>query len=80
MNDSAILAEQRDGVLVLTLNRPEVLNSFTRAMARDWASAQKTLCKHVQDCVDHIVGAGLLGDDGKASARPTQSRSATGPD
>lgn len=34
MNDSSILAELRDGVLVLTLNRPEVLNSFTRAMAR----------------------------------------------
>lgn len=30
------------------------------AIARDWAAAQKTLNKHVQDCVDHIVGAGLL--------------------
>lgn len=32
--DPALLVEQRDGVLQLTLNRPEVLNSFTRAMAK----------------------------------------------
>lgn len=34
MSDPSILSELRDGVLVLTLNRPEVLNSFTSAMAR----------------------------------------------
>jgi DNA-binding GntR family transcriptional regulator len=31
-----------------------------QAMARDWGAAQATLARHVQDCVDHIVGAGLL--------------------
>ncbi len=30
------------------------------AIARDAEAAQRTLRKHVQDCVDHIVGAGML--------------------
>jgi 2-(1,2-epoxy-1,2-dihydrophenyl)acetyl-CoA isomerase len=32
--DVSLLTDLSDGVLTLTLNRPEVLNSFTRAMAR----------------------------------------------
>jgi len=33
MSDPTLLIDQRDGVLTLTLNRPDVLNSFTRVMA-----------------------------------------------
>jgi 2-(1,2-epoxy-1,2-dihydrophenyl)acetyl-CoA isomerase len=33
MSNALVLSELVDGVLVLTLNRPEVLNSFNRAMA-----------------------------------------------
>ena len=58
MNDSSILAELRDGVLVLTLNRPEVLNSFTRAMAR---ALQAELQRAADDPVIRavlITGAG----------------------
>lgn len=33
MNESSVLFESRDGVAILTLNRPEVLNSFDREMA-----------------------------------------------
>jgi DNA-binding GntR family transcriptional regulator len=29
-------------------------------LARDWKSAQRTLMTHVQDCVAHIVGKGLV--------------------
>jgi enoyl-CoA hydratase/carnithine racemase len=35
MNYTDILFEQRDGVAVLTLNRPEALNTFTGAMGHD---------------------------------------------
>jgi 2-(1,2-epoxy-1,2-dihydrophenyl)acetyl-CoA isomerase len=35
MPTSLVLSELHDGVLVLTLNRPEVLNSFTRTMAAE---------------------------------------------
>jgi DNA-binding GntR family transcriptional regulator len=31
------------------------------ALAREWRVAQKALTKHVQDCVDHMVGSGLIG-------------------
>lgn len=32
MNDETLLVEKQDGVMVLTLNRPEVMNSFNFAM------------------------------------------------
>ncbi|WP_419658382.1 EchA6: enoyl-CoA hydratase/isomerase [Desulfosarcina variabilis str. Montpellier] len=32
MNDSILLTEQKDGVMVITLNRPEVMNSFNWAL------------------------------------------------
>jgi enoyl-CoA hydratase/carnithine racemase len=32
MNDTILLAEQKDGVTVITLNRPEVMNSFNFAL------------------------------------------------
>jgi DNA-binding GntR family transcriptional regulator len=31
------------------------------ALARDWRTAQKTLTRHVQDCVGQMVGGGLIG-------------------
>jgi DNA-binding GntR family transcriptional regulator len=30
------------------------------ALARDWRVAQKTLITHVQDCVEQMVGGGLI--------------------
>ena len=38
-HDRCVLVEQRDGVLTLTLNRPDVLNSFTRRMAHEMHAA-----------------------------------------
>lgn len=39
MTDLTILAELRDGVSVITLNRPDVLNSFNRRMAEELLAA-----------------------------------------
>ena len=39
MSDPTLLTDQRDGVLTLTLNRPDVLNSFTRVMAHAMQAA-----------------------------------------
>jgi 2-(1,2-epoxy-1,2-dihydrophenyl)acetyl-CoA isomerase len=45
MPDSLILRERRDGVLRLTLNRPDVLNALTFEMARE-----------LQDALDEAAG------------------------
>jgi 2-(1,2-epoxy-1,2-dihydrophenyl)acetyl-CoA isomerase len=39
MTYESILVEQAEGVLTITLNRPQVLNSFTRPMAREVQAA-----------------------------------------
>lgn len=51
--------------MVVGLYRGEVASREHRrllqcAMERDWLGAQRVLNKHVQDCVEHIIGAGLL--------------------
>jgi DNA-binding GntR family transcriptional regulator len=51
--------------MVVGLYRGEVASREHRrlleyAMTRDWHAAQKALDKHVHDCVDHILSAGLL--------------------
>ena len=34
---------------------------FESALARDWRTAQRALMTHVQDCVEQMVGGGLIG-------------------
>ena len=51
--------------MVVGVYRGEVASNEHRmlleqAMARDWRAAQRTLSRHVQDCVEHIIGQGLL--------------------
>ncbi len=42
MSDTTVVVEERGAVALLTLNRPEALNSFTRAMHRDlWAALDR---------------------------------------
>lgn len=42
MSDTTVVYEERGAVALLTLNRPEALNSFTRAMHRDlWAALDR---------------------------------------
>lgn len=52
--------EQKDGVATIILNRPEVLNSFNRAMAKELQNALKTVSE------DGSIRAILLTASGKA--------------
>ena len=45
MTNQHIQAEQRDGVLKLTLDRPDVLNSFNARMAEELAVALREAAK-----------------------------------
>jgi 2-(1,2-epoxy-1,2-dihydrophenyl)acetyl-CoA isomerase len=55
---SSILTELTDGVLVITLNRPEVLNSFDRAMAEQMQGALAQAAGHAEIRAVLITGAG----------------------
>jgi 2-(1,2-epoxy-1,2-dihydrophenyl)acetyl-CoA isomerase len=58
MTDASIVVEQRDGVLQLTLNRPEVLNSFTRVMAKAMQAALAHAAEEPTVRAVLITGAG----------------------
>ena len=60
MADQHILFERQDGVARLVLNRPDVLNSFNRAMARELCSALATIA------ADPMLRAVLLTGAGRA--------------
>jgi 2-(1,2-epoxy-1,2-dihydrophenyl)acetyl-CoA isomerase len=59
MSDPTLLTDLRDGVLTLTLNRPDKLNSFTRDMARAMQDALATAA------ADRAVRAVLLTGAGR---------------
>lgn len=58
LTDPSVIVEQRDGVLMLTLNRPEVLNSFTRVMAKAMQSALDHAAQDASVRAVLITGAG----------------------
>ncbi len=73
MSDPVLLLDHRDGVLTLTLNRPDVLNSFTRAMA---AAVQDALAQAATDSTVRAVlltgaGRGFCAGQDLAEALPT---------
>ena len=72
MSSPTVLAELRDGVLALTLNRPDVLNSFTRAMA---IALQEALARAADDAAVRAVlltgaGRGFCAGQDLAEALP----------
>jgi len=58
LTDSSLVVEQTDGVLTLTLNRPEVLNSFTRVMAQAMQAALAHAAEDPSVRAVLITGAG----------------------
>ncbi|MEK0431572.1 MAG: enoyl-CoA hydratase [Gemmatimonadota bacterium] len=58
MSAPLVLQEVRDGVLVLTLNRPEVLNAFTRPMARALQDALARAAADTEIRAVLLTGAG----------------------
>jgi 2-(1,2-epoxy-1,2-dihydrophenyl)acetyl-CoA isomerase len=53
-----IVVERRDGVMLLTLNRPEVLNSFNAKMADDVQQALRDAAGDAGVRAVHITGSG----------------------
>lgn len=58
MRDDLILEERHGGVQVLTLNRPEVLNSFNRAMAQQLQAALRQSASDPEIRAVLLTGAG----------------------
>jgi enoyl-CoA hydratase len=58
MSDAAVLTERRDGVLVITINRPEVRNAVNGAVAQGIAEALDTLDAELDLQLGILTGAG----------------------
>ena len=69
---SSILTELTDGVLVITLNRPEVLNSFDRAMAEQMqgALAQAAENAEIRAVLITVAGRGFCAGQDLQEALP----------
>lgn len=57
MSESAVLSERRDGVLVVTLNRPEARNAVNRALAEGVSAAMDELDTDTELRAGVITGA-----------------------
>jgi enoyl-CoA hydratase len=58
MSDEPVLTERRDGVLIITLNRPEARNAVNRALAEGVAAALDALDADADVAVGVLAGAG----------------------
>jgi enoyl-CoA hydratase len=58
MPDEPVLTERRDGVLLITLNRPEARNAVNRALAEGVAAALDALDAEDEVSVGVLTGAG----------------------
>jgi enoyl-CoA hydratase len=58
MNDQPVLTERRDGVLLITLNRPDARNAVNLALAEGIAAALDTLDDDNELSVGILTGAG----------------------
>ena len=58
MSDDPVLTERRDGVLLITLNRPKARNAVNRALAHGVAAALDELDADDELTVGVLTGAG----------------------
>lgn len=58
MSDSPVLLDTRDGVAVITLNRPDRLNAFTQQMGRGYVEALREADADPRVRVAVVTGAG----------------------
>jgi enoyl-CoA hydratase len=58
MSDQAVLTERRDGVLLITINRPDARNAVNRAVAEGIAATLDTLDDDGELSVGVLTGAG----------------------
>ena len=58
MTDEAVLTERRDGVLLITINRPDARNAVDRAVSEGIAAALETLDEDADLSVGVLTGAG----------------------
>jgi enoyl-CoA hydratase len=58
MTESLVLVEQRDGVAVVTLNRPEAMNALSRALIAEYETAFDRLARDPSCDVIILTGAG----------------------
>ena len=56
--DSPVLVEQRDGILIITINRPQVRNAVNRAVALGIAAALDEIDENPAIAVGILTGAG----------------------
>jgi len=74
-----LLYEERDGVAIVTLNRPDVLNAFNRAMQADLRAVWRSLRRNDDVHAVVLTGAGEKAfctglDRGESSTWPTRAR------
>src|SRR5271167_1658369 len=75
-----LLVESRDGIAVVTLNRPEVLNAFNPKMGREITAALRTLAEEADSRVVILTGAGRGFCSGADISRPKNRTSQWSPD
>ncbi len=74
-----LLVERRDGIAVVTLNRPEVLNAFNPKMGRDITAAFRVLADDADTRVVILTGAGRAFCSGADISRPKDRASQWNP-
>jgi len=69
MSDSTVLYEANEGVVTITLNRPQAKNALSSALMRDLTSALENASQDESIRVVILTGAGDAGTGGRYSIK-----------